>query len=177
MLAWLRMIVMHLLTPCCSSQFMEGRADLALMGYLKASELGYQRAQANAAWILSQNKGIPPGQSATSYVQPGDSYLIRPLSKPDALTSLTTMSDAFSFSCCAFAQCHQSRQVMLLESNKAHGCCWLQGVCQAAPVRSILQVQDSLTKVRHRKLLLYSTIEASSACCQTQSSALQAPLL
>ena len=50
---------------------MEGRTDLALMGYLKASELGYQRAQANAAWILNQNQGIPSGQSATSYVQPG----------------------------------------------------------------------------------------------------------
>lgn len=42
------------------------------MGYLKASELGYEKAQANAAWILSQNQGIPLGDSATSYVQPGD---------------------------------------------------------------------------------------------------------
>ena len=50
---------------------MEGKADLALLGYLKASELGYEKAQANAAWILSQNQGIPAGQSATSYVQPG----------------------------------------------------------------------------------------------------------
>ena len=52
-------------------QYLKGRADLALMGYLQASELGYEKGQANAAWILSQDEGIPSGQSATSYVKPG----------------------------------------------------------------------------------------------------------
>jgi hypothetical protein len=53
-------------------QYARGRHDLALLGYLKASELGYEVAQVNVAWLLSQNQGIPVGQSAISYVQPGE---------------------------------------------------------------------------------------------------------
>lgn len=58
---------------------MNGKPDLALLGYLKASELGYEEAQANAAWILSQNQGLLPGQSATNYVRPGNSWILEGL--------------------------------------------------------------------------------------------------
>lgn len=54
-------------------QFAEGRHDWALLGYLKASEAGYELAQANAAWMLSHDFGIPPEQSARSYVEAGKS--------------------------------------------------------------------------------------------------------
>lgn len=53
-------------------QYARGRHDLALLGYLKASELGFEAAQVNVAWMLSQNQGIPAGQSAIGYVQPGN---------------------------------------------------------------------------------------------------------
>lgn len=59
-------------TDCQSwLQYTKGRSDLALMGYLRASELGYEKAQANVAWLLSHNEGIPSGQSATNFVQQG----------------------------------------------------------------------------------------------------------
>ncbi len=58
-------------------QFAEGRHDWALLGYLKASEAGFELAQANAAWMLSHDYGIPPGQSARSYVEPGEEFLPR----------------------------------------------------------------------------------------------------
>ena len=102
---------------------MEGRADLALMGYLKASELGYQRAQANAAWILSQNRGIPSGQSATSYVQPGDSFLLGALPKLNVLMSVNPMLDSF-----CRAICHWSAEV-LQDSDNDHRYCSLQILC------------------------------------------------
>lgn len=60
-----------LLLRYTAMQYMRGRYDLALLGYLKASELGYERAQANVAYMLSHNEGLPPDHSATGYVQPG----------------------------------------------------------------------------------------------------------
>lgn len=52
-------------------QYAEGDFPRALMLYLKASEAGYDLAQANAAWMLGQNQGIPSGQSARDFVEPG----------------------------------------------------------------------------------------------------------
>ena len=54
-------------------QIAEGRYDWALLGYLKASEAGYELAQANAAWMLGQGYGLPVDQSASGHVEPGAS--------------------------------------------------------------------------------------------------------
>ena len=40
-------------------QYSSGDYDLALMGYLKAGELGYELAQVNAAWMISKGYGTP----------------------------------------------------------------------------------------------------------------------
>ena len=40
-------------------QHSSGDYDLALMGYLKAGELGYELAQVNAAWMISKGYGTP----------------------------------------------------------------------------------------------------------------------
>ena len=56
-----------------ATQFAEGRYDWALLGYLKASEAGYELAQANAAWMLGQGYGLPVDQSASGHVEPGAS--------------------------------------------------------------------------------------------------------
>ena len=58
------------------TQFAEGNHDQALLGYLKLSEIGYELAQTNAAWMLSRDHGLSAGESARGFVQPG----ARPLS-------------------------------------------------------------------------------------------------